>query len=102
MIILRSIIEDVFKERGSESLRADRPSMWYGIEALMEKLFIIQTDGIEGRWRWKKENVINNRDELEFVKKDDSVGRFYVKTFLDDEIATRPPATLWKHEEVGS
>jgi adenine-specific DNA-methyltransferase len=89
------------RKEGSESLRADRPSMWYGIEAPDgEIIYPYKPDGIEGRWRWKKENVINNRDELEFVKKDDSRWEIYVKQFLDED-ATRPPATLWKHEEVG-
>ncbi|SHF56343.1 adenine-specific DNA-methyltransferase [Bacteroides luti] len=89
------------RKEGSESLRADRPSMWYGIEAPNgEIIYPYKPDGIEGRWRWKKENVITNRDELEFIKKDDSRWEIYVKQFLDED-ATRPPATLWKHEEVG-
>ena len=89
------------RKEGSESLRADRPSMWYGIEAPDgDIIYPYKPDGIEGRWRWKKENVTTNIDELEFIKKDDSRWEIYVKQFLDED-ATRPPATLWKHEEVG-
>lgn len=88
------------RKEGSESLRADRPSMWYPIDAPDgTKIFPIKPDGTEGRWRWKLENVSVNADQLEFVRKD---GRWeiYVKQYLE-EAATRPPATFWPTEEVG-
>ena len=89
------------RKEGSESLRNDRPSMWYEIEAPNgELIYPYKPDGTEGRWRWKKDNVINNIDELEFIKKDELRWEIYVKQYLDEE-ATRPPATLWKQEEVG-
>lgn len=89
------------RKEGSESLRSDRPSMWYEIEAPNgDLIYPYKPDGIEGRWRWKKENVIANRDELEFIKKDETRWEIYVKQYIDEE-ATRPPATLWKQEEVG-
>ena len=89
------------RKEGSESLRSDRPSMWYAIEAPNgELIYPYKPDGTEGRWRWKKENVISNIDELEFIKKDKSRWEIYVKQYLEAE-ATRPPATLWKQEEVG-
>ncbi len=88
------------RKEGSESLRADRPSMWYPIDAPDGTLiYPHKPDNTEGRWRWKKENVDENRDELEFIKKSDR-WEIYVKQFLEEE-ATRPPATLWKQEEVG-
>ena len=89
------------RKEGSESLRNDRPSMWYEIEAPNgDLIYPYKPDGIEGRWRWKKDNVIKNRDELEFIKKDETRWEIYVKQYIDEE-ATRPPATLWKQEEVG-
>jgi adenine-specific DNA-methyltransferase len=89
------------RKEGSESLRSDRPSMWYEIKAPDgELVFPFKPDGTEGRWRWKKDNVISNFDELEFVKKDGIRWEIYVKQYLDEE-ATRPPATLWKQDEVG-
>lgn len=88
------------RKEGSESLRQDRPSMWYSIDAPDgSAIWPVKPDGVEGRWRWKKENVIENREELEFVQKD---GRWeiYVKQFLEQN-ATRPPSTIWLQEEVG-
>lgn len=88
------------RKEGSESLRKDRPSMWYSISAPDgSDIFPIKPDGVEGRWRWKKENVSLNMDQLEFINKD---GRWeiYVKQYLE-ESPTRPPATFWPNEEVG-
>jgi adenine-specific DNA-methyltransferase len=88
------------RKEGSESLRQDRPSMWYAIKAPDgTEVWPVKPDGTEGRWRWKKENVSTNEDELEFVKKDNR-WEIYVKQFLDAD-ATRPPSTLWLQEEVG-
>jgi adenine-specific DNA-methyltransferase len=88
------------RKEGSESLRQDRPSMWYPIPAPDgTDVWPIKPDGTEGRWRWKKENVLKDGGLLEYVRKD---GRWeiYVKQFLE-ETATRPPATFWPNEEVG-
>ena len=88
------------RKEGSESLRTDRPSMWYPIQAPDGSLiFPIKPDGTEGRWRWKEENVKERYSELEFVKKD---GRWeiYVKQYLHDN-PMRPPSTIWFQEEVG-
>ena len=63
------------------------------------EIWPVKPDGTEGRWRWKKENVPTNLDQLEFIQKD---GRWeiYVKQF-QEENPSRPPATLWLNEEVG-
>ncbi len=74
--------------------------MWYAIPAPDgADVWPIKPDGTEGRWRWKKENVLSNSSLLEYVRKD---GRWeiYVKQFLE-ESPTRPPATFWPNEEVG-
>lgn len=88
------------RKEGSESLRKDRPSMWYSIEAPDNSLvWPIKPDGTEGRWRWKKENVQISMDALEFVHKE---GRWeiYVKQYLEEN-ATRPPSTIWMNTDVG-
>jgi adenine-specific DNA-methyltransferase len=88
------------RKEGSESLRRDRPSMWYAIQAPDgTDIWPVKPDGTEGRWRWKKENVSTNKPQLDFVQKD---GRWeiYVKQYLE-ESPTRPPATFWPNEEVG-
>lgn len=88
------------RKEGSESLRQDRPSMWYPISAPDgSDIWPIKPDGTEGRWRWKNENVSVNADQLEFIQKE---GRWeiYVKQYIE-ESPTRPPATFWPNEEVG-
>ena len=88
------------RKEGSESLRQDRPSMWYAIKAPDgTDVLPVKPDGTEGRWRWKKENVSTSSDELEFLKKADR-WEIYVKQYLDSA-ATRPPGTIWLQEEVG-
>lgn len=88
------------RKEGSESLRQDRPSMWYPILAPDgTEVWPVKPDGTEGRWRWKKENVAENSGQLEFIKKDDR-WEIYVKQYLEKS-PTRPPATLWPSEEVG-
>ena len=88
------------RKEGSESLRQDRPSMWYSIKAPDGRdIWPVKPDGTEGRWRWKKENVVANNDHLEFVNKDD-IWEIYVKQYLEEN-PTRPPATFWPNEEVG-
>lgn len=88
------------RKEGSESLRQDRPSMWYPIAAPDgSDVWPVKPDGTEGRWRWKKENVEPNGAQLEYIKKE---GRWeiYVKQYIE-ESPTRPPATFWPNEEVG-
>ena len=88
------------RKEGSESLRQDRPSMWYSIKAPNgTEIWPVKPDGTEGRWRWKEENVSSHKSELDFVYKD---GRWeiYVKQYLEQN-PTRPPATLWPTDEVG-
>jgi len=88
------------RKEGSESLRADRPSMWYAIPAPDgAEIWPIKPDGTDGRWRWKKENVQENANSLEFIQKDDR-WEIYVKQYLDKN-ATRPPGTIWLQEDVG-
>ena len=88
------------RKEGSESLRKDRPSMWYPIQAPDgTDIWPIKPDGTEGRWRWKAENVTKDAELLEYVKKEDG-WHIYVKQYIEAE-ARRPPATFWPNSEVG-
>lgn len=88
------------RKEGSESLRQDRPSMWYPITAPDgTEIWPVKPDGTEGRWRWKKENVPANEGQLDFIRKDER-WEIYVKQYLE-ESPSRPPATFWPNEEVG-
>jgi adenine-specific DNA-methyltransferase len=74
--------------------------MWYEIKAPDgSAIWPVKPDGTEGRWRWKIENVLIKRDELDFVQKDGK-WEIYVKQFIE-ESPTRPPSTLWLQEDVG-
>lgn len=88
------------RKEGSESLRKDRPSMWYEIIAPDgSPIYPIKPDGTEGRWRWKKDNLESRKDELDIVEKDGK-WEIYVKQYLEDS-ATRPPSTWFPNTEVG-
>jgi adenine-specific DNA-methyltransferase len=89
------------RKEGSESLRSNRPSMWYEIECPDGSTVLpIKPDGTEGRWRWKKGNVQLRKEELDFVKKEDGKWEIYVKQFINED-ATRPPSTFWLQTDVG-
>jgi adenine-specific DNA-methyltransferase len=90
------------RKEGSNSRRADRPNLYYGIQAPDgSTVFPIRSDGSEGNWRWSKQTYERNvgLDMVEWVQ---TRGRWevYVKQFLE-AAATRPPATYWPHDEVG-
>ena len=88
------------RKEGSESLRSDRPSMWYPIVAPDgSQVWPIKPGGIEGRWRWMKETYDVSGDAVEFVH---TRGRWeiYVKQFHDEE-AERPPSSMWLNTDVG-
>ena len=88
------------RKEGSESLRADRPSMWFPIAAPDDsEVWPIKPDGTEGRWRWMRETYEKSREQVEFIKTKDR-WEIYVKQLLDSA-ATRPPSSLWLNEEVG-
>jgi adenine-specific DNA-methyltransferase len=89
------------RKEGSESLRSNRPSMWYEIECPDgSKVLPIKPDGTEGRWRWKKDNIQLRKEELDFVEKEDGKWEIYVKQFINED-ATRPPSTFWLQTDVG-
>lgn len=88
------------RKEGSESRREDRPSMWYAIKAPDgTDVYPLKPDGVQGRWRWKQNNVSKNWDLLEFVKVKEK-WEIYVKQYIEAN-PTRPPSTLWQHIEVG-
>ena len=88
------------RKEGSDSLRGDRPSMWYPIDAPDgATIYPIKPDGTEGRWRWMLSTYEEQKPMVEFVKTK-SRWEVYVKQFLDDD-ADRPASTFWPNEEVG-
>lgn len=73
------------RKEGSESLRSDRPSMWYGIDAPDgTPVWPVKPDGTEGRWRWMRDTYDRDAAQVEFVQ---TRGRWeiYVKQYLEEE-----------------
>lgn len=89
------------RKEGSNSLKVDRPSMFYAIEAPDgTEVFPLKPNGVEGRWRWAPPTYELNKDLIEWVQTIDGNWEVYVKQYKDEE-ASRPPETIWLAEEVG-
>lgn len=87
------------RKSGNASLRKDRPNMFYPvyyseidntlstskIDNAIE-IYPIKTDGTEGRWRWKKENVEKNKECLFIKKNSNNVFDVYeIDNLLDED-----------------
>jgi len=87
------------RKSGNASLRKDRPNMFYpiyynendNIISILKidnaiEIYPIKTDGTEGRWRWKKENVESNKECLVVKKNSNNVFDVYeIDNLLDDD-----------------
>jgi adenine-specific DNA-methyltransferase len=90
------------RKEGSNSRRQDRPNLFYPLSAPDgSEVLPIRSDGSEGCWRWSKDRYEEVKDTgvVEWLKAKNG-WQVYVKQFYDEE-ATKPPTTLWLHEEVG-
>lgn len=90
------------RKEGSNSLRSDAPNSYFPLEAPDGTLvYPIKPDGTEGCWRWSRETYEENlkRGLVEWVKTE-AGWQVYAKQFLDEE-ATKPPETIWRHQEAG-
>lgn len=87
------------RKTGNADRRADRPSMYYGIEAPDNTLvFPIGPGGYESRWRFGpdkyRENVRDNMIVWKQVERDNrTVWQPYVKFYLEGR--TKRPSPLW-------
>jgi adenine-specific DNA-methyltransferase len=86
---------------GSNSLRSDRPRLWYPLTAPNgTEVWPVRPDGKEGCWRWQKEKVLSEADRIEWVERSGGLEP-YVKTFQDAGKKPIPPKTLWSIGLVG-
>lgn len=86
---------------GNADSRAERPSMYFGIEAPDgEIVFPVRQDGSEGRWRWSQEKVTQDSDRIDWNKTKNGWSISY--RIYGDEENTRPPETIWTHAETSS
>ncbi|MHA0315130.1 DNA methyltransferase [Mesomycoplasma ovipneumoniae] len=85
----------LLKKSGNESLKEDRPNMYYPIyfdeknnkittsyNPNYIEVFPIKKDGALGRWRWSKENVENNSNLLVCKKNSLGIYDIYVKDYI--------------------
>jgi len=90
------------RKEGSNSLRSDAPSSYFKLIAPDgTEVYPIKPDGTEGCWRWSQTTYAdyNARGLVEWVKNGHG-WQVYAKQFYEKS-SRKPPATIWKHEEVG-
>jgi len=92
---------DPLRKWGKNSLRTDRPKLWYPITSPCgTEVWPIKPDGTEGCWRWQKSTVEERFDELDWLDKGNGL-QPYLRQYADKS-NWRPVETLWQYEDVGS
>ena len=90
------------KKEGSNSLRTDRPNLYYPLKSPDETdVFPLKPDGTESCWRWSMETYQRNLTEgnVEWIYKNEQ-WQVYVKQWKEMD-PSRPATTIWLSEEVG-
>ena len=107
------------RQRGAESLRTDRPDMYFPIYVNPNDLSISlqksetheievypkKSDGREGRWMWGKQKVIKeSRNTYARLIKRRNEYDIFIKDYLErnDEIRTKKPKSIWVDKEVNT
>ena len=86
---------------GNADKREDRPNMYFPIFAPDgTSVLPIRTDGSEGRWRWSREKVEEEKNRLEFVKT--KTGWSVNTRLYADNMSDIPVETLWYNKDVES
>ncbi len=86
---------------GGDDARAARPTLFFPITAPDGTAVLpMRKDGSEGRWRWGKERVEEDRHLIEWVRGRAGWAPYY--RIFGDGVSSRPPETIWQHWEVGS
>lgn len=88
------------RKEGKNSLRGDRPNLWFAIEAPDgSEVWPVKPDGTESCWRWSRETFEKRKGELIWVEGDGGM-QPYIPQWMN-ETSTRPPETLWRQLDVG-
>jgi adenine-specific DNA-methyltransferase len=86
---------------GGADSRKDRPTLYFPITAPDgSEIYPKRQDGSDGRWRWGKEKIENEKERLEWIKTKNGWSISY-KIFADSMVE-KPAETIWTHSEVGS
>ncbi len=91
-----------WRKEGSGARREDRPNLFYPVKAPDDfEVLPYRPNGSEGRWRGDINhfNRLSKQGAIEWIKAD-AGWQIYVKQY-QNENATKPPSTLWFHQEVG-
>ncbi|MBP3607073.1 MAG: site-specific DNA-methyltransferase [Treponema sp.] len=103
------------RKRGADSRREDSPNLWFPIyyseklnDISLEKkdtytISIVPklSDGTDGRWRWSKEKVINEKSKLYVRKNTKGVYNIYEKKLVDEKSKQLAP-TIWDYSDVNT
>ena len=90
------------RKAGAASLRRDRPSMWFAIQAPDgTEVWPIKADGREGRWQWGAEKVTRDYEELDWLRNAKGGWEPHIRIYYDSE-STVPFSTWWPYLEVGT
>lgn len=93
------------RKEGSGSLRTDRESMWYPIQAPDgTEIWPVKPDGTEGRWRWERATYLRESAaspcRVLIQQNDNGLWEAWVKQYYEGD-AERPPSTIFRHSEFG-
>ncbi|GAB6037885.1 site-specific DNA-methyltransferase [Fundidesulfovibrio butyratiphilus] len=99
------------RKRGGADTRAERPNLYYPIysdqktgqvrlESSLQycnEIYPVKSNGVDGRWRWKKEKVAENVDIICARETRNGTWRVSYKVFLDGDEGERrsTPKSIW-------
>lgn len=86
---------------GQGSTREARPNLYFAMNAPDgSEVYPKLPTGGDGAWRWSREKVELEADRIEWVEGKAGWNPYY--RIYEPEERSRPPETLWRHEDVGS
>lgn len=86
---------------GQGDSRVARPTLYFALTAPDgTEVYPMRQDGTDGAWRWNKAKVEAEKERIDWIQGRNGWSANY--RIYADENSTRPPETIWPHEEVGS
>ncbi len=86
---------------GQGDSREARPTLYYPLTAPDNTIvYPKKQDGTDGAWRWNKEKAETENSRIEWIKGKGGWTPNY-RIYADSRIS-KPPETIWSHQEVGS
>ena len=103
------------RKRGADSRREDSPNLWFPIyynestnEISLEKrngcdIEIVPklSNGNDGRWRWSKEKVLQDKNKLYVRKNNKGIYNIYEKKLYEEKSKQLAP-TIWDYQDVNT